>query len=106
MMILLISVALYFVYTGGQIAVIIADFFQGVFLIVVLFIITIFLYNKVEWDQVSKSLTNTPIRLAAEEVDKLNNEGSFKILDNEEKPYSRTETPNFKGHGACRNTHF
>ena len=85
MMILLISVALYFVYTGGQIAVIIADFFQGVFLIVVLFIITIFLYNKVEWDQVSKSLTNTPIKLAAEEVDKLNNEDSFKILDNEEK---------------------
>ncbi len=30
-MILLLSVALYFVYTGGQIAVIIADFFQGVF---------------------------------------------------------------------------
>ena len=85
MMILLISVALYFVYTGGQIAVIIADFFQGVFLIVVLFIITIFLYNKVEWDQVSDSLTNTPIKLAAEEVDKLNNEDSFKILDNEEK---------------------
>lgn len=85
MMILLISVALYFVYTGGQIAVIIADFFQGVFLIVVLFIITIFLYNKIEWDQVSDSLTNTPIKLAAEEVDKLNNEDSFKILDNEEK---------------------
>ena len=85
MMILLISVALYFVYTGGQIAVIIADFFQGVFLIVVLFIITIFLYNKVEWDQVSDSLTNTPIKLAAEKVDKLNNEDSFKILDNEEK---------------------
>ena len=40
-MILLISIALYFVYTGGQIAVIIADFFQGVFLIVVLFVITI-----------------------------------------------------------------
>lgn len=85
MMILLISVALYFVYTGGQIAVIIADFFQGVFLIVVLFIITIFLYNKVEWDQVSDSLTNTPSKLATEEVDKLNNEDSFKILDNEEK---------------------
>ena len=85
MMIFLISVALYFVYTGGQIAVIIADFFQGVFLIVVLFIITIFLYNKVEWDQVSDSLTNTPFKLAAEEVDKLNNEDSFKILDNEEK---------------------
>ena len=85
MMIFLISIALYFVYTGGQIAVIIADFFQGVFLIVVLFIITIFLYNKVEWDQVSDSLKNTPVRLAAEEVDKLNNEESFKILDDEEK---------------------
>ena len=61
-MIFLISIALYFVYTGGQIAVIIADFFQGVFLIVVLFIITIFLYIKVEWDQVSDSLKNTPIK--------------------------------------------
>ena len=85
MMVFLISIALYFVYTGGQIAVIIADFFQGVFLIVVLFIITIFLYNKVEWDQVSDSLKNTPVKLAAEEVDKLNNEESFKILDDEEK---------------------
>ena len=85
MMIFLISIALYFVYTGGQIAVIIADFFQGVFLIVVLFIITIFLYNKVEWDQVSDSLKNTPVKLASEEVDKLNNEESFKILDDEEK---------------------
>ena len=85
MMILLISVALYFVYTGGQIAVIIADFFQGVFLIVVLFIITIFLYNKVEWDQVSDSLKNTPVKLAAEEVDRLKNEDSYKLLDNEEK---------------------
>ena len=94
MMILLISVALYFVYTGGQIAVIIADFFQGVFLIVVLFIITIFLYNKVEWDQVSDSLKNTPIKIAAEEVDKLNNEDSFKILDNEEKEEKIKEIKN------------
>ena len=85
MMIFLISIALYFVYTGGQIAVIIADFFQGVFLIVVLFIITIFLYNKVEWDQVSDSLKNTPVKLAGEEVDKLNNDESFMVLDDEEK---------------------
>ena len=84
-MIFLISIALYFVYTGGQIAVIIADFFQGVFLIVVLFIITIFLYNKVEWYQVSDSLKNTPIKLAAEEVDKLRNEDFYKVLNDEEK---------------------
>ena len=85
MMIFLISIALYFVYTGGQIAVIIADFFQGVFLIVVLFIITIFLYNKVEWDQVSDSLKNTPIKLAAEEVDKLRDENFYKVLNDEKK---------------------
>ena len=84
-MIFLISIALYFVYTGGQIAVIIADFFQGVFLIVVLFIITIFLYNKVDWDHVSDSLKNTPVKLAAEEVDKLRNEDFYKVLNDEEK---------------------
>ena len=85
MMIFLISIALYFVYTGGQIAVIIADFFQGVFLIVVLFIITIFLYNKVEWDQVSDSLKNTPVKLATEAVDELSNEDFYKVLNDEEK---------------------
>jgi SSS family solute:Na+ symporter len=84
-MVFLISIALYFVYTGGQIAVIIADFFQGVFLIVVLFIITIFLYNRVDWDQVSDSLKNTPIKLAEEEVDKLRNEDFYKVLNDEEK---------------------
>ena len=84
-MIFLISIALYFVYTGGQIAVIIADFFQGVFLIVVLFIITIFLYKNVGWDQVSDSLKNTPIKIAEEEVQKLQNEESFKLLSDLEK---------------------
>ena len=94
MMVFLISIALYFVYTGGQIAVIIADFFQGVFLIVVLFIITIFLYHEVEWDQVSDSLKNTPIKLAAEEIDKLSNENSYKILDNDEKEKKLIEIKN------------
>ena len=76
---------MYFVYTGGQIAVIIAYFFLGVFIIVVLFIIKIFIYNKVDWDQVSDSLKNTPIKLAAEEVDKLRNEDFYKVLNDEEK---------------------
>ena len=40
-MIVLLSVSLYFVYTGGQIAVIIADFFQGVF-VNITFIVMIF----------------------------------------------------------------
>ena len=83
-MIILISIALYFVYTGGQIAVIIADFFQGVFLIVVLFVITIFLYKNVGWDQVTDSLKNTPKKLAVEEVQKLKEENSFKLLSENE----------------------
>ena len=83
-MIILISIALYFVYTGGQIAVIIADFFQGVFLILVLFVITIFLYKNVGWDQVTDSLKNTPKKLTVEEVQKLKEENSFKILSEDE----------------------
>ena len=83
-MIILISIALYFVYTGGQIAVIIADFFQGVFLILVLFVITIFLYKNVGWDQVTDSLKNTPKKLAVEEVQKLKEENLFKLLSEDE----------------------
>ena len=90
-MILLISIALYFVYTGGQIAVIIADFFQGVFLIVVLFVITIFLYNNVEWGQVTNSLKNTPIKLAEEEIKKLQKEDSFNFLSDQDKIKSINE---------------
>ena len=90
-MILLISIALYFVYTGGQIAVIIADFFQGVFLIVVLFVITIFLYKNVEWGQVTDSLKNTPIKLAEEEIKKLQKEDSFNFLSDQDKIKSINE---------------
>ena len=91
-MIILISIALYFVYTGGQIAVIIADFFQGVFLIVVLFVITIFLYKNVGWDQVTDSLKNTPKKLAVEEVQKLKEENSFKLLSEDEQLEKIEET--------------
>ena len=84
-MIILIGIALYFVYTGGQIAVIVADFFQGIFLIVVLFVITIFLYKNVGWDQVSDSLKDTPASLANKEIQKLEKDDSFIILSDEEK---------------------
>ena len=94
-MIFLIGIALYFVYTGGQIAVIIADFFQGVFLIVVLFAITIFLYKSVDWNQVSDSLKNTPIKLAEEEIQKLKIEDSFKLLS-EKQQFEKIEEINAK----------
>lgn len=79
-MIILLSIALYFVYTGGQIAVIIADFFQGVFVTIVLFIITVYLFYTVGWDQVSDSLQQTPVKLAREEVQNLKNGSIFQEL--------------------------
>ena len=84
-MILLLSIALYFVYTGGQIAVIIADFFQGVFVTIVLFVITLYLFTNIGWDQVSESLQQTPLKLAKQEVQDLNKDESFLLLSEEEK---------------------
>ena len=55
-MIILLSISLYFVYTGGQIAVIIADFFQGIFATFVLIVVVLYLFFSVGWDQVSHSL--------------------------------------------------
>ena len=79
-MIALLGIALYFVYTGGQIAVIIADFFQGVFVTIVLFIVTLYLLFTIGWDQVSDSLQDTPIKLAKEEIQTLKNDDSFQSL--------------------------
>ena len=83
-MILLLGVALYFVYTGGQIAVIIADFFQGVFVTLVLFGIALFLFFNVSWDQVTESLEQTPLKLAREEIADLRLEDSFQDLREDE----------------------
>ena len=79
-MIILLGVALYFVYTGGQIAVIIADFFQGVFVTVVLFWIVLYLFFTIGWDQVSESLEQTPIKLAQEQIADLRDSDSFQEL--------------------------
>jgi len=84
-MFLLLSIALYFVYTGGQIAVIIADFFQGVFVTIVLFMVTTYLFFTIGWEEVSESLEQTPIKLAYEEVQNLQQESSFQILPQIEK---------------------
>ena len=84
-MFILLSIALYFVYTGGQIAVIIADFFQGVFVTIVLFMVTIYLFFTIGWEEVSESLEQTPIKLAHQEVQNLQQESSFQVLPEMEK---------------------
>ena len=85
LMIILLSISLYFVYTGGQIAVIIADFFQGVFVNIVFVVMVFFLFFSVGWNQVSEALEQTPKNLAKEEIKKLEMEESFLALSSIEK---------------------
>ena len=100
-MIVLLGIALYFVYTGGQIAVIIADFFQGVFVTIILFIITLYLLFSIGWDQVSDSLQNTPIKLAKEEIQVLKGDASFQLLSKEEQTL-QTDEINVKYENSSR----
>ena len=79
-MIFLLSISLYFVYTGGQIAVIIADFFQGVFVNIIFMAMIIFLFFSVGWDQITEAMEQTPVKLAQEEIIKTRSDLSFSKL--------------------------
>ncbi len=59
-MFLLLGIALTFVFTGGQVAVIVTDFVQGVFVNIIFVAIVIFLFTKVEWSQVVETLNMAP----------------------------------------------
>ena len=90
-MIILLSISLYFVYTGGQIAVIIADFFQGIFATFVLIVVVLYLFFSVGWDQVSHSLEQTPLKLAKEEITKLQDDEAYIKLSDKEKQKRKNE---------------
>ena len=83
-MILLLSISLYFVQTGGQIAVIIADFFQGVYVNIVFIVMIFFLLFNVGWDQVAEALEETPIKLAQKEIAKIKLEEDYNFLSESE----------------------
>ena len=83
-MIMLLSIALYFVQTGGQIAVIIADFFQGVYVNIIFMVLIFFLLFTVGWDQVSEALEQTPLKLAQEEIAEIQSEKGFYTLTESE----------------------
>ena len=90
-MIILLSISLYFVYTGGQIAVIIADFFQGIFATLVLVVVALYLFFTVSWDQVFFSLEQTPLKLANEEIMDLQDDQEFLILSDKNKDIRKSE---------------
>lgn len=59
-MIVLLGIALFFVFQGGQIAVLITDFAQGLFVNVAFVVIVIFLYLKIDWTQIIEALSAAP----------------------------------------------
>lgn len=59
-MFLLISIALYFVFAGGQIAVIITDFIQGIFVNSVFIIIVSYFIITFDWETIFLTLSNAP----------------------------------------------
>ena len=64
-MIVVIAVPLYFVLSGGQIAVMITDFLQGVFTNVVFIVIVVVLMLKVDWAHIFPALSHGPGRRLA-----------------------------------------
>ncbi|MBN2170473.1 MAG: sodium:solute symporter, partial [Candidatus Krumholzibacteriota bacterium] len=59
-MIVLLSIALYFVFTGGQVAVMITDFVQGLFVNLVFVAVVLFLFTRVSWGQMVETLNMAP----------------------------------------------
>jgi len=60
MMIFLLSISLFFTFTGGQIAVILTDFVQGIFCTIVLIAVCFVLLSQVNWGHISEALAMAP----------------------------------------------
>jgi SSS family solute:Na+ symporter len=59
-MIILISIALAFIWIGGQIAVMITDFLQSAFCNIVFIVILVVLFLKFDWNQISFAISAAP----------------------------------------------
>jgi SSS family solute:Na+ symporter len=60
-MAVLLLTALFFVFSGGQVAVIITDFVQGIFVNLVFLAIVLFLLATVSWEQIFVALGTAPV---------------------------------------------
>ncbi|MBP7706130.1 MAG: sodium:solute symporter [Candidatus Aminicenantes bacterium] len=59
-MIVILWIPLYFVFSGGQIAVMITDFLQGIFVNAVFIVIVVVLMLKVDWGQILQAVSTAP----------------------------------------------
>lgn len=60
-MIIILGLALFFVFSGGQIAVIITDFLQGTFVNIVFIVVIIFLLFAIDFSKIFEALQNAPV---------------------------------------------
>ena len=60
LLLVLISISLFFTFVGGQIAVVVADFIQGTFCNIVFILIVVYLSYKIPWTKISEALLNSP----------------------------------------------
>ena len=60
LMLLLLSTAIFFVFSGGQVVVIITDFVQGLFVNLVFIAVTVFLLAQVDWTHIFEALAMAP----------------------------------------------
>ena len=56
----MVLIPLYFIFTGGHIAVMFTDFIQGVFVNIVFVIIVILLLFQIDWTHITTALTSAP----------------------------------------------
>ena len=60
LMVLLLSTAIFFVFLGGQIAVMVTDFLQGIFCNITFLVIILYLLTTFGWDRIGETLLAAP----------------------------------------------
>lgn len=59
-MFLLLSISIYFVFAGGQVAVLITDFLQGIFISIIFVFIALYFFRVFSYDQIFEALKTAP----------------------------------------------
>ncbi len=59
-MLILLGISIYFVFAGGQVAVMITDFIQGTFVNIVFIVIVIFFLFSIPWGHIGQALATAP----------------------------------------------
>ena len=59
-MLVFLSIALFFVFAGGQVAVLITEFIQGIFANTVFLVLVIYFLVIIGWDQIFAAVSHGP----------------------------------------------